>query len=94
MKFLFNFGKDFVHFSRNPVLGTMVISVNGREIERKSSMELGTHFSIETEYRYTFPAGGSEITIEHKRPRFFGGLLPHDYLVFVDGRLVVEHTGY
>ena len=94
MKFAFNIGKDLVDFCRNPILGSMVISVNGREIENRSPLEFSTHFNFETEQRYTFPAGGSEITIEHERPRMFGGLLPQAYRVFVDGRLIEEYTGY
>ena len=94
MKFAFSLGKHHVDFSRNPILGSMAIKLDGKNVTTSSATNLGTHFNLELERRFKFPVGSSEVTIEHKRSPFFGGLLPQIYRVFVDGELTEEHKGY
>jgi hypothetical protein len=100
MKFAFEVGdseKARVEFYRNPWIGTMRITANGQQVAHVDPTHLSTHFDLQWVKRYTFVVGQQErheITIEHERPVFAGGLRPNEYRVFVDGKMTEEHHGY
>lgn len=97
MRFAFEVGdaeKVRVEFSRNPWIGTMRITAGGRQVAFVDPTRLSTHFDFKWVKRYTFAAGGHEVTIEHERPTLCGGLRPNTYRVFVDGQKTEEHRGY
>ena len=83
-----------VVIDRNWFTGSFTCTANGTSYEIKSPLELGTHFSVATTHNYTVNVGKHLVEIEHSRPRFFGGLRPQRYIVKVDGKLVVDQTGF
>jgi hypothetical protein len=83
--------------TRNWFTGSFTCVANGKGYEIKSPYDLGTHFTISTTHNYTVEVGHEIkhlIEIEHRRPRFFGGLRPQRYIVKVDGELVADQTGF
>ena len=101
MRFAFDVGdaeKSRIEFCRDPVFGRMTITANGQLVGSKDPAQLSTHFDFEWLKRYTFVVEEKEqheITIEHERPRWLGGLRRHKYRVFVDGRRTdEEHYGF
>ena len=94
MTFTFNHGDNLVDFTRSYMFGSVTIKVNGRVVATRSPLKFGTHYPSETQDKFTFPVGSSEVMIQHERPRIFAGLLPQTFRVFVDGQLTEEHTGY
>lgn len=86
-----------VEIVRDSFTGRFQCFANGRAYELKSPLALGTHFNFRTvhNYRVEVPEAGKHvIEIEHRRPRFFGGLRPQRYIVKVDGNLAADETGY
>ncbi|NUM52412.1 MAG: hypothetical protein HUU46_02090 [Candidatus Hydrogenedentes bacterium] len=100
MKFSFEVGIDEKHrveFARDGFSGRTTFIVDGEDLQLKSPWLLKTHFNLQFVNRYEFVVGKREtheVVIEHERPKYFGGLFPHDYRVSIDGVLVQEHHGY
>jgi len=86
-------GKD-VAFVRSWFTGRAEITFDGMTFTLQSPMDVETHFSFKLQETWTAYVGRRVLTIEHKRPLFFGGLLPHNYRFLVDGRLIDERSGY
>ncbi|HEY2846992.1 MAG TPA: hypothetical protein VGI80_04190, partial [Pyrinomonadaceae bacterium] len=59
-----------------------------------SPFEFSTYFNFNTKIEKTFEIYGHQVTDEKVRQQFFGGFLPKDYRIYVDGDLVVERGGY
>lgn len=86
-----------IQFFRNPWIGTMRTTADGRQVAFVDPTHFSTYFNFQWVKRYTFLVGKAdrhEVTIEHERPRILGGLQPNTYCVFVDGRKIDEHSGY
>jgi len=100
MRFAFKLGDietARVEFYRNPWVGTMRITADGRHVVFVDPTRLTTHFDFKWVKRYTFVVGQGErheVTIEHERPVWMGGLKPNTYRVFVDGQMTEMHQGY
>jgi hypothetical protein len=100
MRFSFEIGKGEkcrVEFYRGPLFGAVTVTANGKLVVFKDPEKLSTHFSFGLVKRFAFIAGEKEpheVSIEHERPRFLGGLRRNKYRVNVDGKLVEEHYGY
>jgi hypothetical protein len=83
-----------VQYFRDAFLGQSEIRTPDGPITVDSPTDLGTHFTFATKTEKTVDVYGRRVTVEKKRKQFFGGLLPADYKIFVDGELVVERSGY
>ena len=83
-----------VVIQRNWFTGSFTCTANEPSYEIKSPFALGTHFAIQTTNNYTVQIGEHLVEIEHSRPRFFGGLRRHRYVVKLDGDVVADQTGY
>src|SRR5947208_15007555 len=100
MRFAFKLGDietARVDFYRNPWVGTMRITADGQQVAFVDPTRLSTHFNFKWVKRYTFVDGQGErpeVTIEHERPVWLGGLKPNKYRVFVDGEITGMHQGY
>ena len=100
MRFSFEVGKGEkcrIEFYRGPLFGGVTVTANGKLVAFKDPEKLSTHLSFDLVKRFEFSVGENEpheVTIEHERPRFLGGLRRHKYRVYVDGKLVEEHYGF
>lgn len=83
-----------VQYFRDAFLGQSEIRTPEGPITLDSAASLSTHFTLATTTEKTVEVYGRRVTVEKKRKQFFGGLLPADYKVFVDGELVATRSGY
>jgi hypothetical protein len=100
MRFSFEVGKgekNRIEFYRGPLFGGVTVTANGNLVAFTDPEKLSTHLSFDLVKRFQFRVGENEpheVSIEHERPRFLGGLRRHKYRVYVDGKLVEEHYGF
>jgi hypothetical protein len=94
MQFSFEVGEHETHtvsLDFNQMVGTMRITVDGREVVNELRM-----FSLSLVKTYEFSVGVSErhtVKIEKHRKLFLAGLRNQKYRVFIDGQLVREYEG-
>lgn len=101
MRFEFSVGQPpndtMVEFIRNPWIGTVTARVNGQLIRLRSALHPSTWYSVDRIRRYEIPdadPGGRAIVVEHERPRWWAGLRPNTYRVFVGEDQIAVHRGY
>ncbi|WP_248581409.1 hypothetical protein [Nocardioides sp. InS609-2] len=72
--------------------------VDSIEVEGEESQLTGfwaaNRSAFDLEREQTGLMRGTPVTIRARRPRWVGGLRPHDYTVLVDGRVVLTRHGY
>ncbi len=89
--------KSQIEFCRNWITGRAILTVDGRTATLASPWRMSTHRSPSLVHRYILIIDGEEkheVIIERERPRFFGGVRPHKYRVYVDGELMLEQAGF
>jgi hypothetical protein len=95
LEFAFTVGaaeQHAVEFSRGGLWGTVRVTVDGVEALSQTDPPL----SVDRTRRYELTVGEDEphaVVIEKQRPRWFGGLRPNTYRVFVDGQFTATHEG-
>jgi hypothetical protein len=94
MKFTVQVGnkESQVDFQRDPWTGSVRISVEGHTVVEQSGPAMW--FGLMPVRRYEFHAESHDVVVEHERPLFFASFRPHDYRVFVDGRIIHKQHGY
>ena len=94
MQFSFEVGeheKHTVSLDFNQMIGTMRITVDGRDVVNELRM-----FSLSLVKTYEFSVGVEErhaVKIEKHRKLLLAGLRNQKYRVFIDGQLVREYEG-
>jgi len=94
MKIAFDVGDQTATLTRNWLTGRCVLTVGDETRVVQSPFNPATHFSFNLERHWHYPLGGHDIVIEKKRPLLVAGFRPQTYRIFVDGKLVVDQTGY
>ncbi|GAA5035076.1 hypothetical protein [Actinopolymorpha pittospori] len=93
MKLNFQVGDSTVLFRRSPWTGVESIIVDGEE-QRIRDFAQANKPTFNLDRETTTSINGTTVTIRALRPRWFGGLRPHDYRVVVDGNVVLTQQGY
>jgi len=89
----FSVGEIPAQFTRDQVTGRAEVRTPGGTLVLGSPFNPLTHFSLRLTRKWQFTIDGKNVVIEKKRPLFLAGLRPHQYKVFVEGRLVAEASG-
>ncbi len=83
-----------VKFSRNWFTGRCILHTGTRDAVLQSSLNPFTHYSMKLKRQWHFSVEDHAVIIEKERPLLLAGLRRQTYRVFVDGKLVVERSGY
>ena len=94
MQFTFDVDGTRVEFSRNWFSGHCTLHTGTRDEVLQSSLNPFTHYSMKLKRQWHFAVDGHAVIIEKERPLLLAGLRPQTYRVFLDGKFVLERSGF
>lgn len=94
MEFTFDVDGVPVKFARSWLSGSMSVVVDGKEQVLQSALDPSTSVSVTLKRQWKISVKGREVTIEKERPLLMSAFRPHTYRVFIEGKVVLERTGF
>ena len=94
MEFTFDVDGVPVKFARSWLSGRMSVVIDGKEEVLQSVVDPSTSVSVTLKRRWPITVKGREVIIEKERPLLMSAFRPHTYRVFIEGKLVLERSGF
>jgi hypothetical protein len=83
-----------IKFSRNWFTGRCTLNIGAGDETVQSPWNPLTHFSFDASRRWQCSVKGHDVVIEKERPWLLAGLRPQTYRILIDGKLVLEKSGF